>query len=381
MKLTSLKQLTMRNFWIFLFISFYMVQMHVSAPQNKQKRFFFRNVSVFPQPENFSPARANLTSSKTIRWGRLLSVAHNVFHFMMCLNGSHGRTKTINSANISPKNFAFIYSNEVEIIASGFARIFSCPNWLTKAVTWRLDASLRRQELLKLLTILLDMETDIRNVVVASSHADFIYRVLSIVTTEAEFKWRRLLHATEWFVLTNDFTVSKYAAIADNPRLPDFVTVLSINTTDNDTSIHLLQKSRVKSLTKLVQIPLQGENNLPPTDAGENFAWTRDRVPLLPIDSTNFSGYLRKDAVLYLCTQKSVMAGMQIPAVIVPSEQDRTAFLSYDGNSTSWVGFNIAVMNLLSNTLGFTAQPFAVKDNGFFGVFKPNGDILGVTGK
>ena len=372
----------MNNFWIILLmIYFFLEQMHVSAPQDKQKRFFSKNASVFQQLENFSSDKANLESYKMVMWDRLLSVAQNVFQFMICQKSSYGKAKTTNSANITLKNFAFIYSNEIDMIVSGFARIFSCPNCLTKAVTWRLDASLRRQELLKLLTILLDMETDIRSVVVASSHVDFIYRVLSIVTTEAEFKWRRLLHATEWFVLTNDFTVSEYAAIADIPRLPDFVTVLSINTTDNDTYIDLLQKSRMKFLTKVVQIPLQVEHNLPPMDAGENFAWTRNRVPLLPINPTTFSGYLRKDAVLYLCTQKSIMAGMQIPAVIVPSEEDRKAFLSYDGNSTSWVGFYIDVMNLLSDTLGFTTQPFSVKDNGFFGVFKPNGDILGVTGK
>ncbi|GFN87768.1 mariner mos1 transposase [Plakobranchus ocellatus] len=71
---------------------------------------------------------------------------------------------------------------------------------------------------------------------------------------------------------------------------------------------------------------------------------------------------------------------MIIPAVFVVFEPEKTAYLVTKGNETTWAGFNVDILNLLSKALGFTALPFAVTDGGFYGLYEPDGDVLGVVG-
>ncbi|GFO28940.1 hypothetical protein PoB_005544500 [Plakobranchus ocellatus] len=74
------------------------------------------------------------------------------------------------------------------------------------------------------------------------------------------------------------------------------------------------------------------------------------------------------------------MADMVIPAVFLEAELDKTSYTVTEGNTTTWKGFSVDVMNLLSEALGFTVLPFAVSDGGFYGLYGPSGNMLGVTG-
>ncbi|GFO04920.1 hypothetical protein PoB_003142500 [Plakobranchus ocellatus] len=70
---------------------------------------------------------------------------------------------------------------------------------------------------------------------------------------------------------------------------------------------------------------------------------------------------------------------MHIPTSFLESEPDKTACVIIDGNETRWEGFNVAVMNLLSEALGFTGIPFATADGGFYDLSGPNEDTQGVA--
>ncbi|GFO22765.1 glutamate receptor ionotropic, delta-2 [Plakobranchus ocellatus] len=82
---------------------------------------------------------------------------------------------------------------------------------------------------------------------------------------------------------------------------------------------------------------------------------------------------IRKNAASFLSTQKSVIA-CSSPRI------DRNAFLVTEGGKTSWTGFSVEILNLLSKALGFTSLPFAVTDGGFYGMYEADGDALGLVG-
>ncbi|RUS89982.1 hypothetical protein EGW08_002249 [Elysia chlorotica] len=335
-----------------------------------------------PEDEQVPPDTGVISTAGLVTWDSLMSVARDAFHCMTCHDSS--RENTNNSPRALPRNFIFIYSHEISrsVFVSGFERSLTCPGWEAKVATWTLDVFCPREDILKILNASLEVEADTRSVVLASSHVDCICQVLALVTTQAQFKWRRLLHATEWIVITNDFTDSIVCANG----LPDFVTVISTNSSNQNNYVEIMQKSRTQSLRKVEHVPLYLDNPVPHGDVATNF--TLSDLPMTSriasfkqsMNQTIQFRYMRSDAVLYLSTQKSVMAGMRIPAVLVPSEQDRTAFLANPDVNSSWVGFNVDLMNLLSEALDFTALPFTVQDDGFYGVVESNGDILGVTG-
>ncbi|GFS22062.1 glutamate receptor, ionotropic kainate 2 [Elysia marginata] len=246
-----------------------------------------------------------------------------------------------------------------------FDTFLSCPGTPTKLIVWSLGSFCDPLEVQKILMMSLDMETDIKSVVVAGSNTHFIQMVMEIVTTNTKFKWRRFLHATEWLILTVD-RLSQVSSLLNYKGLPDFMTVCSLQ----EAYIDILQKSRTHSMKRVLQIPLT-RKFLWSSNVSSNVLHSRNQLFL--------SHRLRRDAVTYLSWQKSVMVGMRIPTVVIVSKPDQV-FYENETDHTSWVGFNIDILNLLCKTLGFTAEPFPVTDGGFYSVFKPDGKILGLTG-
>ncbi|GFR96814.1 glutamate receptor 4 [Elysia marginata] len=265
-----------------------------------------------------------------------------------------------------PKSSVFIYTEELAKVNAELDKFVSCPKIEMKVVHWIVNALCDHQEIQKILMTSLDMESDIRSVVVASSYAHFIQMVLNIVATNVDFKWRRFLHATEWFVFTIDRPTNG-SPILNEKNLPDFVTALS----PHESHIELHQKSRIQPMKYILQIPFN-KKILKPFQVNSKFSPSMNQSFL--------SQHLRKNAVTYLSSQKSVMAGMHIPTVVIESKPDRSAFHETDKKDLSWAGFNIDILNLLSEALGFSAEPFPVTDGGFYSVFKAEGKILGLTG-
>ncbi|GFS03595.1 glutamate receptor 4 [Elysia marginata] len=337
-------------------------------PQQELQEFSALRKALF---RNGSESDTFLSRNETRQWNLLLSRTVQVVRYMVCQRGArHGPH---NSAFESPKSLVFIYTNELAKVMVELEQTLSCPRTFTKAISWGLDAFCEQQEVQKILMTSLDMESGIKSVVVASSYAHFIQMVLIIMTTNVDFKWRRFLHATEWLVLTIDRPFEDLTDFNYN-SLPDFVTVIS----SQKLYIDISQKSRTQPMKSVLQIPLNLDSSLNQRDSSLSFNVSNQR--LLWMSQSFLSRNMRADAVTYLSLQKSIMAGMHIPTVVVVSKPDRTAFIVKEGNRTFWVGYNIGILNILSENLGFTAELFQVTDGGFYGAFKDNGDILGVTG-
>ena len=370
--MTVMKIALKLNFWITLVITSDVMRQTHSIAWLEERSYFTPGTkhSSVKVAQNATLATVALSPHEINKWTKMLAWTQEVASFMMCGNCEpvHG----------NQNNFILIYTEELAVVKPLFEEIFSCRWRLTKAVAWRLDASSRRQDVLQVLSTSLGMETEVRSVIVASRYVDFVYLVLDVVATDLIFKWRRLLHVIEWFALTTD-RLSGSSNISRHKSLPDFVTFLS----SQDLSIDINQKSRIQPLKKVLQIRLNLNESSFQGNVGTKWSprLKLNKVALGSLNESMLSQHLRRDATIYLASQKSTMAGMHVPAVIVTSEWDQNAFLVNEGHKTSWRGFSIDVLKLLGEALGFTPQLFPVMDGGFYGTFESNEEILGVSGE
>ena len=317
-----------------------------------------------------------LSPDEKSKWTHLLKVAQEVSYFMTCQKNFSKPGRSAVTEN--PTTFLIIYTNELATVMAGLEQGLSCPGATAKAITWSLGVLCRRQELLDVLKFSLDMETDVISVIVASSHMGFIQLVLEIVATDMAFQWRHFRHVTEWFIISTD-PIYANSILLRQKNMPDFVTLLSAD----EFSIVISQKSRVHQMKTVMRIPFYDDcpiyqnHSVINSTLGVHLKSAEQSL----VNQASLSGRLRRCPAIYLSTQKSVMAGMHIPVPIVESQSDKMTSLVEEENNSLWIRFNMAILNLLSDSLGFTAQPFAVSDGGYYGTFEPNGDILGVTGK
>ena len=253
-------------------------------------------------------------------------------------------------------SFILIYAEKLAKVTPLLEKIFSCRGALTKVAAWRLDVCSRRQDVLKVLSTSLGMETEVRSVIVASSHVGFIFLVLDVVATDQMFKSRRFLHAIGG------------SNISGHKSLPGFVTFLS----SQEYSVDITQKSRIQPLKRVLQMRLSLDELSYQRDCGTKWSprLKLNKVALGSVNESMLSQHVRRDATIYRASQKSIMAGMHVPAVIVTSEWDQNAFLVNEGHKTSWRGFSIDVLNLLGEALGFTPQSFPITDGGFLWQFQ-----------
>ena len=327
-------------------------------------------------PQNVSRGDMALSFHEVNKWTNLLAWAREVWSFMMCWDNQHDGNRY--AVHRKQNGFILIFTDELIEVMVGWEKTFSCRGVLIKVAVWRLPVFCGRQEILKVLSKSLTIETEVRSVIVASSHVDFVYIVLDIIATDMMFKWRRFLHATEYLALTTN-RLAGSSNLPGHKNFPDFVTFLSAK----PFGIDVAQKSRTQPM-KIV-LRLQWDLNpfscrgITPANCSSRVNLTHPAVS--PLNASLFSQHLRRDATVYLSSQKSVMAGMHIPTIVVVSEVDHYVFQIKDGNRTSWSGYCIAVVNLLSETLGFTAHPYPVRDHGFYGGFEETGELLGVTGE
>ena len=321
--------------------------------------------------------------NETTEWIRLFVEAREVVKFMQrdeFLNGSQRLSL------VKTETYVIIHTSEIPWVARGFEQCVVSLGIPTNVVQWELGVSCQRREILSILKASLEMETKARSVVVVSSYVGCIRRVLNTAASESVFKWRRFLHATEWFAMTIDPDLVGVSSeiLGTNDGLPDFVTSLSINTADGNVFLRILQKSRTQPMRLVLRVDLFNESSLVRGDLNP-WSFLYVALPNLPQQSLNQtflkSSQLRQDAVNFLASQKSVMAGMRIPIVLFPTRDEKSVYRVSEGNSSSWAGFYVAVLDLLSETLGFKAVPFPVSDGGFYGAFNNNGDLLGAAGK
>ncbi|GFO34470.1 hypothetical protein PoB_006097500 [Plakobranchus ocellatus] len=323
--------------------------------------------------------RANTTqfdrmSLTTEKWARLFLKASEVIDYMYDL-----QEQRYGSSPIKHQALLFIYTTEILAAVHIFEKSLSLPN-ATVNIVFELAMHCPRQDVLGILLAVLDMETSISGAVVASSQMDCITSVLNTVATETVFKWRHILHVAEWIALTVDPPESEGGNILPHTNLPDFVTFLFISEESGSLTLDIAQKSRTEDFETghRFYIPLEQ------TSAGKcqhknvfscvhHFSQSTTHPAVLVAS-------LRKHAALYLLMQKSVMAGMRIPAVFLESEIDKTAYLVTEGNQTRWEGFSVALLNLLSEALDFTSIPFPVTDGGFYVQYEPEGNVLGIVG-
>ncbi|GFN74245.1 hypothetical protein PoB_000075100 [Plakobranchus ocellatus] len=324
-------------------------------------------------PENGAPRCPIFISTE--KWTRLFLEGRVVIDYMYDMH-----TQNQSSHLIKLQTFVYIYTSEILPTVNIFVKTMSS-NTKAKIIVFEMAMLSSRQNVLDILLSILDMEAHINGVVVASSHMDFIYLVLDTVGSEAVFKWRRFRHTIEWIAMTVDLPTSngKPSSLRQK-KFPDFFTLLSMSERDGFLNLDLAQKSRNESIETGPRLSFRLKSLSFGICQQGDLSSSEDQQPLRLLNLSLLPNPLRKNAALYLSTQKSVMAGMHIPTVFLVSEPDRTAFVVTDGNETRWEGFNVAVMNLLSEALGFTGIPFAVADGGFYGLSGPNGDILGVTG-
>ncbi|GFR88039.1 hypothetical protein ElyMa_004240700 [Elysia marginata] len=302
-------------------------------------------------------------SKQAIKWATLTSGTREIIRFMIC----HGQLR--GPIHRNPKTLVFIHTEEIPWFTNAIEHIFSCPEEATKVVVWQLGILCRRKEVLNALTVSLDIEEDIKSVIVSSSDVNCLQFILNIVATDSDFKWRRFLHATEWFALTIDFLPSRSTHI-DKQNLPDFVTFLFIADRNQTCCIHVMQKSRIQQIKTVISMPFP-------------FNYRPYKTGIVLDHRTNQTfpnGQLRKDADQYLLSQKSVMVDMQIPIVLLSMEQIKLAYIVRDGNQTSWHGFYVKLTDLLCEALGFTALPFPVTDGGFISDFQSSDDVKGLVG-
>ncbi|GFO28937.1 ionotropic receptor [Plakobranchus ocellatus] len=365
--------------WKFLLIVFFIVVSKViSVPledsvspkfASQSKGYNLSNSSHFAFPQ-FDENAGNKTLHsmafrKTQKWTRLFQVAWEVMDYTFDLH-----EKNNGSNLVKVQTFLYIYTAELPMVMHKADTSLAISNQKTKSIIFEANNLYSRNEVQRILLAALDKEMAINGVVVASSNADFVTLVLDTVATESIFKWRRFLHTTEWIALIVD-TSSSHHELFRKTRVPDFVTLIFIEEEDGILELNVTQKSRTKPFDPDPQLSVNLKT--PPFDKLQ-------ATVLSSFSLSKLSKYLRKNAASFLSTQKSAMADMVIPTVFLEAELDKTWCTVTDGNTTTWKGFSVDVMNLLSEALGFTVLPFAVSDGGFYGLYGPSGNMLGVTG-
>ncbi|GFO16557.1 glutamate receptor, ionotropic kainate 2 [Plakobranchus ocellatus] len=332
-----------------------------------------------------SPSETNLDNTTLIRktlyrtqkWARLFLEVREVIDYMYNLHKPNE-----SSILIKAETLLLIYTAEISAVVHKIGKSRMFPNKLTKTIAFEVDILCARLEVLEILENALDMEMDITGVIVASSYADFVSLVLDTVATDSAFKWRRFLHITEWIALlvdppssSTDFTLFRQI------RLPDFVTLVFFREVKGVVELNIKQKTRTTAMGSGPQLCLILTST--PLDKYPviDLLNSSNQTLQLTLNQTALSNHnLRQNAALYLATKKSVMADMIIPVVFLLSELDKNAFLVFEGTKTTWHGFNIDILSLLSKALGFIGLPFAVTDDGFYAEYEPDGDVLGIVG-
>ncbi|GFO28941.1 hypothetical protein PoB_005544600 [Plakobranchus ocellatus] len=345
------------------------------ASQSKGYNFSNSSHFAFPQfDENVGDKTLHsMAFRKTQKWTRLFQVAWEVMDYTFDLH-----EKNNGSNLVKVQTFLYIYTAEVPMVMHKADTSLTISNQKTKSIIFEANNLYSRNEVQRILLAALDKEMAINGVVVASSNADFVTLVLDTVATESIFKWRRFLHTTEWIALLLE-PYSSHHELFRKTRVPDFVTLIFIEEEDGILELNVTQKSRTKPFDPDPPISLNLKapfDKLQATDLSPSL----HQRPRSLLNGSKLSKHLRKNAASFLLTQKSIMADMVIPAVFLEAKLDKTSYTVTEGNTTTWKGFSVDVMNLLSEALGFTVLPFAVSDGGFYGLYGPGGNILGVTG-
>ncbi|GFO22766.1 glutamate receptor ionotropic, kainate 4 [Plakobranchus ocellatus] len=312
-------------------------------------------------------------------WTRLFLEVQEVIDYMY---DSHKPNQS--SIPVKSETLLLLYTAEISKVVDRIEKSREFPNRTSKTIAFEIDIPCARQKVLEVLLTFVKVETEINGVIVASSNADCVASVFDTVTTESMIKWRRFLHITEWIALlvdppyfNADFTPFQQIS------LPDFVTPLFIRGRSRFLELNVAQKSRTKQMGSGPQLRLN--LTLTPTKNSLFHDSGQSPFPNQTLQSTLNHSILsdhniRKNAASFLSTQKSVMAGMIIPVVLLVSTTARNAFPVTEGGETAWTGFSVEILNLLSKALGFTSLPFAVTDGGFYGMYEADGDALGLVG-
>ncbi|GFO22770.1 glutamate receptor ionotropic, delta-2 [Plakobranchus ocellatus] len=353
------------------------------AAYSHERRHHFCKTSDFAVSQNHSNLNnARLfdqTCHETETWARLFLEVREVIDYMYDLHQPNQ-----SSIPVKSETLLLIYTAEISKVVDRIEKSRAVPKRLTKTIAFEVDIRCARQKVLEVLLAVVNVETEINGVVVASSNADCVASVLDTVATESMFKWRRFLHITEWIALlvdcpyfNADFTPFQQIS------LPDFVTLLFIRERKGSLKLNVAQKSRIEPMGSGARLCLHLTSTLTKNSLFH-------AIDLSPFPNQTFQSILnrntlssyniRKSAASFLSTQKSVMADMIIPVVLLVSEPERNAFPVTEGGKTTWTGFSVEILNLLSKALGFTSLPFAVTDGGFYGLYEADGDALGLVG-
>ena len=326
----------------------------------------------FPQPDSLGTQNANDTCRRILvkaKWRLMFLSARAVIKRMFLIHSTGPLTLNMEDVII------FLYTNEVPSALQGFDTSFLFPDRTTRIVVHELQEFVSREKVMNILKLCLKMETEVISVVVVSSHLDFIKLVLNTVATESLFKWRHLYHITEWFVMSIDALPVGWAFLEET-NLPDFVTFVSLDTAYENVTLNVVQKSRVNQTRVIHAFPLLQETNLTTGISGRRLEEKINSLfcdPLFPA--------LRANAVIFLRTQKSQMAGMHVQVAALEARHEGTAYSITRGNQTYWTGFGVDALRLLSETLGFSYDIVPVDDGGFYGLADGTGRILGITGR
>ncbi|GFN87295.1 ionotropic glutamate receptor [Plakobranchus ocellatus] len=311
----------------------------------------------------------------TAKWARLVLEAREVMDYMYA-----SQKQNQSSISNTQKTLLFILSADISTVMHRLHSNLWFSNRSTKIIVFEVSELCSRQKVLEILLAAVNMEEQINGVVVASSHENVIKLFLDTMATEPAFKWRRFRHMTEWIVMLADPPRPNSGGRFRPINHPDFVTFLSVSERNGYFKINIAQSSRTTSMATGPQLSfLVKSPSLKESQSIDPFSYL-DQTPQPLLNLSILTNHLRRNAALYLSTKKSVMADMIIPAVFHISEPDKTAFFVRKGKETTWAGFNVDILHFLTEALGFIALPFAVTDGGFYGLYKPNGDVLGVVG-
>ncbi|KAK3801305.1 hypothetical protein RRG08_023578 [Elysia crispata] len=141
------------TFWITLVITSDVMRQTHSIAWLKERNSFTSGTkhSSRKVAQNATLATVALSPHEGNQWTEMLAWTQDVVSFMVC-----GNCEPVYG---NQNSFILIYTEELAKVKPVLEDIFSCRGGLTKAVAWRLDASSRRQDVLKVLSISLGMES------------------------------------------------------------------------------------------------------------------------------------------------------------------------------------------------------------------------------
>lgn len=302
-----------------------------------------------------------------VAWSSLVTVAVDVFRIL------NKKGSSLNKNN----QVVILYPESLVNQASKFALEISISFPGTQFLHFMISKEIwSSKELNQTTNILKNFKNDISTVIVFGENDTLFVGLFRNMSSADEFRWTAFQNTAEWLVVLGRCTALEKFPSMQMEMGMDFVTLIQW---ESQSSIKIAQKSR----TQPFKIKAYAMINYTVDQSSR-----KERYPFFLTSDLDLTANitfqccesLRPHSLSFLDGQLSVLSGMKIPVAVI-ADQERYFYAVRDGsNRTSFHGFSAAHLDMLATSLGFHYEYVELKEGGFYGEVRENGEVTGLTG-